>query len=223
MIVAGAAGFAKELLEVLTRDYEFQEIHFFDDLTNNSPSRLYGKFKIITDIVGLREVLEVDNKFVLGIGRASTRYKLSVFFKKFGAELTTTISKYARVGSYNTNIGYGCNIMDGVIVTNDINIDEGCLINLNCTVGHDSSIGKYCDIAPDVNISGKCTIGNYCEIGTGSVIIPGITIGENVVVGAGSIITKDIPPNSLVVGVPGRIIKTIPSVQSWKINLKSTM
>jgi maltose O-acetyltransferase len=46
-------------------------------------------------------------------------------------------------------------------------------------------------------------------IGANVTILPGVTIGNNVVIGAGAVVTKDIPDNSLAVGVPARVIKEI--------------
>ena len=44
-------------------------------------------------------------------------------------------------------------------------------------------------------------------IGMNSIILPGVTIGENSIIAAGSVITKDVPPNSLVMGTPAKIVK----------------
>jgi len=52
-------------------------------------------------------------------------------------------------------------------------------------------------------------IGDGCWIGGGVIIVPGVTIGAGSVIGAGSIVTKDIPPNSLAVGNPCRVIRSI--------------
>ena len=56
---------------------------------------------------------------------------------------------------------------------------------------------------------GKIVIGNNCFIGAHSKIMPGVTIGDNVIVGAGAIVTKDVPSNSIVAGIPARVICTI--------------
>lgn len=53
------------------------------------------------------------------------------------------------------------------------------------------------------------TIEDNCWIGGGVIILPGITIGKGSVIGAGSVVTKDIPPNSLAVGNPCRVIREI--------------
>jgi acetyltransferase-like isoleucine patch superfamily enzyme len=45
-------------------------------------------------------------------------------------------------------------------------------------------------------------------IGTGSILLPGVTVHEGAMIGAGAVVTKDVPPNSLAVGVPARVVKT---------------
>ena len=95
-----------------------------------------------------------------------------------------------------------------------ISVGENCLFsgNVNMTT-HDGGIkvlnalgyfdGKRMDkISPIV-------IGNNVYIGMGAYIMAGVHIGDNVIVGAGAIVTKDIPCNSVCVGVPARVIKTI--------------
>jgi acetyltransferase-like isoleucine patch superfamily enzyme len=50
-------------------------------------------------------------------------------------------------------------------------------------------------------------IGSYCFIGARSIILPGIHIGDHSIVAAGAIVTSDVPPHSIVAGVPARVIK----------------
>ena len=50
-------------------------------------------------------------------------------------------------------------------------------------------------------------VGNGASIGANATILPGIFIGENSMVGAGTVLTKSVPPNSLVYGNPGKIMK----------------
>lgn len=52
-------------------------------------------------------------------------------------------------------------------------------------------------------------IGRNCWIGAGVVIVPGVTIGDNTVIGAGSVVTRDIPGNSVAMGVPCRVVRAI--------------
>lgn len=61
----------------------------------------------------------------------------------------------------------------------------------------------------DIDVIGPIKIGNNVHIGNNVIIMPNVTIGDNVVVGCGAIVTKDIPSNSVAVGVPARVIENI--------------
>lgn len=83
-------------------------------------------------------------------------------------------------------------------------------------------IGKNCYINQQVTIgysdATNCpTIGDNVEIKCGAKVIGGITVGDDVIIGANAVVVKDIPPHSIVVGVPARIIKTRSSIdEEWK-------
>lgn len=53
------------------------------------------------------------------------------------------------------------------------------------------------------------TVGNNVHIGTGTTIMPGVHIGNNVIIGCSAVVTKDIPDNSVAVGVPAKVIESI--------------
>ena len=60
----------------------------------------------------------------------------------------------------------------------------------------------------NLEVFGPINVGNNVFIGNNVIILPGVTIGDNVVVGAGAIVTKDVPSNSIVAGIPARVVKT---------------
>lgn len=73
---------------------------------------------------------------------------------------------------------------------------------------HDGGTLLFRDSIPDLEITKPIVVGNDVYIGNNVIILPGVHIGDKVIIGAGSVVTKDIPDNSLVVGVPARVIKT---------------
>lgn len=210
MLVVGAKGFAKEVLEVLNELNELDNLVFFDNVNADAPDLLYNKFPVLKTKDEARQYfLEIDNRFTIGIGNPVLRSLIYKKFMRLGALPYQLVSKGSKVGSFDVLVGEASSIMRGVVITNSIKLGKGCLINLNCTIGHDSEIGDFVELSPNVNISGHCKIGSYTTIGTGAILIPNITIGQNVIVAAGSVVTKNIPDNCMVAGVPAEIKKEL--------------
>ena len=75
-------------------------------------------------------------------------------------------------------------------------------------ITHDGGTLLYRHIVPDLEITKPIVVGNGVYFGNNVIVMPGVTIGDNVVIGAGAVVTKDIPSNSVAVGVPAKVIKT---------------
>lgn len=210
ILIVGAKGFAKEVLQALAVESNYiGEIYFYDDININGPDNLYGKFRILKSTEDVKSVFNNDFSFTVGIGTPILRRRLSEKFISIGGVFTSVVSNSARIGAYGTHVGIGCNIMAGTTVTNDVNIGDGALLNLHCTIGHDCVIGNFVEFSPGVHISGNCIIGDFVSIGTNATVLPGIRIGKNVVIGANAVVTKDIPDNSLAIGIPAKVVRVL--------------
>jgi len=105
---------------------------------------------------------------------------------------------------------------DRIVIGDRSNIQDNCVVHTSkgfpVTIGNDVSVGHGA-------ILHGCTIGNRVLIGMGAIIINGAKVGEGSIIGAGAVITegRDIPPNSVVIGVPGRIVKQTDQVQQQHI------
>ncbi len=93
-----------------------------------------------------------------------------------------------------------------VYIGNDVMIGPKTTIT---TVGHPINPNKRRQRLGQVS---KVRIGNDVWIGANVCILPGVTIGNNVIIGAGAVVNRDIPDNSMAVGVPARVIKEIEKV-----------
>lgn len=100
---------------------------------------------------------------------------------------------------------YNVTILDihPVIIGNHVMIAPHTLIT---TIGHPLSPTKR---RKNIGVASSVKIGDDVWIGANVTILPGVTIGNNVVIAAGAVVTKDIPDNSLVGGVPARLLKTL--------------
>ncbi len=88
------------------------------------------------------------------------------------------------------------------------NIQENCVLHTD--IGYPLTIGKGCTIGHKVMLHG-CTIGDNSLIGMGATVLNGAKIGNNCLIGAGALITegKEIPDGSLVMGVPGKVVRAL--------------
>ncbi|KKL81513.1 hypothetical protein LCGC14_1994020 [marine sediment metagenome] len=88
------------------------------------------------------------------------------------------------------------------------NIQENCVLHTD--PGFPLTIGQNCTIGHKAMLHG-CTIGDGSLIGMGATVLNGAVIGRGCLIGAGALITegKEIPDNSLVVGAPGRVVRTL--------------
>jgi acetyltransferase-like isoleucine patch superfamily enzyme len=112
------------------------------------------------------------------------------------------------VGKYLLE-NYSLSILDTSLVILGDRIQMGPNVGIY-TAGHETSVlsrRKYIEFGHPVRI------GDDCWIGGNVVILPGVTIGEGCTIGAGSVVTKDIPPFSVAVGSPCKVIKTIQSAE----------
>lgn len=208
MLIIGAKGFAKEVLQILHQKNELENLVFYDDVSIDIGTHIYNKFPIIKSKKEAQDFFNtVDNRFTIGIGNPQIRRQLYEDFIALGGVYTSTISLKAEIGSYGVNIKDGCNVLSGATLSNDVTVGTGVIIYYNCLLTHDVIVGDFVEISPNVTLLGKCVIGNNCQIGAGSTIFPNIRIGNNVKIGAGAVVSKDLPDNCVAVGIPARIIK----------------
>lgn len=121
------------------------------------------------------------------------------------------ISKGAKIGE-NTRLNCLINAFgsEPYLVT----LGKNCLISEGVHfITHDGGVKVLSDLnyfdGERMDIIAPVTVGNNVYIGTGAFIMPGVTIGDNVIIGAASVVTRDIPDNSVAVGIPCRVIKTV--------------
>ncbi|WP_069789684.1 gamma carbonic anhydrase family protein [Cyanobacterium sp. IPPAS B-1200] len=99
-------------------------------------------------------------------------------------------------------IGAYSNIQDGAVLHGDPG--KVTILEEYVTVGHRAVIHS-------------AHIGKGCLIGIGAVVLDGVTVGEGSIIGAGCIVTKDVPPHSLMVGIPAKKAKDVTPTQQKEL------
>lgn len=116
------------------------------------------------------------------------------FYTDFGKNITIGKNVF-----FNT----GCSFQD----RGGISIGNGSMIGMNVTIAtlnHGLSIETR-----NITYPSPVMIGENVWIGSNATILPGVTIGDNTVVAAGAVVTKDVPENTVVAGVPAKVVKKI--------------
>lgn len=95
-----------------------------------------------------------------------------------------------------------------IIIGKNSNIQDGCIIH--CDRGIDTVVGDNVVVGHNAILHG-CKIRNNSLIGMGATVLNNAVIGENCIIGAGALVTsgKEIPPNSLVLGSPGKVVRQL--------------
>jgi sugar O-acyltransferase (sialic acid O-acetyltransferase NeuD family) len=210
MLIIGAKGFAKEVLQVFHQLNQLEGVGFYDDVNEDIGEFLYDVFPILKNQTEVKEFfLKNGNEFTIGIGNPQLRYELYMKFKNLGGSFCTTISPKSEIGNYDINIGYGSNILSNAIFSNSVKIGRGCIVYYNVVVTHNCIIKEFVELSPNVILLGNVEVGAFSHIGASTTVLPKVKIGSNVIIGAGSIVTKDIPDNCLAYGTPAKVIKKL--------------
>jgi acetyltransferase-like isoleucine patch superfamily enzyme len=170
-------------------------------------------------ILGQRSGRRVDDP-TLRIGanaylRSGTvLYAGSVIGAYFESGHNVVIREQNRLGDHvsiwnNTTVDYGCRIGDRVKLHANVYMAQFTVVEDDVFLAPGVTIAN--DPHPGCSFSSQCMRGPHikrgAQIGVNVTILPFVTIGERAIVGAGSVVTRDVPPDSVVMGNPARVIR----------------
>lgn len=206
LVIIGVGGFGREVAWLIERINMVQptwEIIGFVDDDDSLHGSVFGGYPVLGNCKWLNE--QNSNIFaVCAIGSSKIRKRV---IQKLGNVTFATVIDPKVEMSGRIDMGEGCIICTGTILTVDITLGSHVIINLDCTIGHDAVISDFVTIYPSVNVSGNTILGECVEMGTGCQIIQGIKVGEGTIVGAGSVVVKELPSDCTAVGCPAKPIK----------------
>ena len=140
--------------------------------------------------------------------------KIFDFVNLYGCSIddNTKIGTFVEIQK-NASIGKNCKISSHTFICEGVYIEDNVFVGHNVTFindKHPRSVNEDGTMQSESNWEVvKTFVKKGASIGSSSTILCGITIGENAIVGAGAVVTKDVPPNTIVAGVPAKVIKEI--------------
>ncbi|MCK8606756.1 2,3,4,5-tetrahydropyridine-2,6-dicarboxylate N-acetyltransferase [Apilactobacillus ozensis] len=129
------------------------------------------------------------------------------------------------------SIGNNAVIMMGALINIGAEIGDNSMIDMGVVMGGRAIVGKHSHIGAGAVLAGvvepasaePVTIGDNVMIGANVVVIEGVHVGDGAVVAAGAVVTEDVEPNTLVAGMPARVIKKIDDKTKSKTELQDDL
>ncbi|MCB2408573.1 acetyltransferase [Hymenobacter lucidus] len=210
LAIVGAGGLGREVLVLVHQINEvrptWQLAGFFDDQAPASAiihdvPYLGSTAALNATIEPLQVIVAVGN----GRSRAAIVQRLTSPLLRFATLIHPAV---AQQPYQQLQIGEGCIIGQGCILTTDIQLGRHVLLNLGCTIGHDAVLEDFCSLMPHANVGGEAYLETGVYLGTNATIINKVRIGARTIVGAGAVAVRDLPTDCTAVGVPATVIKT---------------
>jgi sugar O-acyltransferase (sialic acid O-acetyltransferase NeuD family) len=150
---------------------------------------------------------------VLGVGYPEVKARIVGRLANRALSWPPVVHPDATLGP-RVEVGQGSLIQAGAVLSTDIRVGDFVTVNLGATVSHDCRLGDYVTLSPGASVGGTVTLDEGAFVGLRASVVQGVRIGAWSVVGAGAVVLSDVLPNTVVAGVPARVINTRP--EGWQ-------
>ena len=207
MVIVGAGGHGKVVLDILRAAEKYKPIGFLDADPALAESYVGGLPVLgsINAIATLRR--QRVRRAVVAIGDNRTRAKYAALLLEQGIELVNAIHPAAFV-SPTASIGSNVVVAARAAVGTEARLADSVIVNTSAVVDHECDLGEAAHVCPGAALAGRVRVGRGAFIGAGARVIQCRTVGVHATVGAGAVVIRDVLDDSTVVGVPARPVRS---------------
>lgn len=149
-----------------------------------------------------------DVAIALAIGDNAIRRQLAEELEAEGLQLATVVHPSAVV-SRAAQLGPGVVVLALAVINAGAHVERGAIVNSAAVVEHDVRVERFAHVSPHATLAGAARLGELSQLGAGACVLPGVCVGSRCLVGAGAVVTRDVPSNSVCMGVPARVTRQL--------------
>lgn len=206
LVIIGAGGFGRELLEMIPDVFPEDRYTVKGFLAQDDGG--LADYGIDVPVLADPLVYEPDasDRFLLAIGYMDVRRATVQALEAKGGQFETFVHPLARVAR-TAQIGRGAVVYPFAVVSNNARLDSHVHLNYFASVGHDCRLGRYCLLAPYATLNGFVDLSDEVYISTHATVAPGRRLGYRSKLSANSACMHDSGENMMIFGVPGRQVR----------------
>ena len=144
---------------------------------------------------------EVDDLYLCGLAGKQAMLMYQQISENTGISFDVLIHPRAYI-SLTANIFSGSIILAGAIIASNVMIGEFCFVGQGAIFGHDTILESYAVIQSGAKLAGHVRVGKAATIGMGATILEDVSIGDYSIVEPGAVVLRDVPPFTIVSGIP---------------------
>jgi sugar O-acyltransferase (sialic acid O-acetyltransferase NeuD family) len=154
---------------------------------------------------------QADCVLVNGIGSPNNFWRKAEILRTTGVPIErfeTIVHPQASVSSF-ARLDRGCVVLAGAVVGARAELGEHVILLQGAIVSHDCRIGEYASVASGACLAAGVEVASASYLGANVSVRGGLKIGSRSLIGMGSLVLADVPPNSVVVGSPARLLRPL--------------
>jgi sugar O-acyltransferase (sialic acid O-acetyltransferase NeuD family) len=181
---------------------------------SDDPRRLEGFSTGLGILSTVADYRPADGDYLLlGIGVPYSRSRVAEYLGARNARFLTLVHPQAVVPA-SAEIGGGSIVCPFAVVSDSARLGRCVLVNYHASLGHDASAGDFAVLSPYATLGGGARIDDEVFLGLHASVGPGIRVGSRSKVSANSCVLSSTPAESIIYGVPGRIVPRVDVVRA---------